>query len=239
MNILITGGSKGLGSAIVEQLSGKADNHVYFTYYQSLEQANVITKNHHNTTALYCDFNDPESVQELLVLLENLDIDVLINNATVSYEKNHFHKLGLNVFLDSFKVNILNTITITQELIKSFRKKKQGKIITILSAATINKPPAGWAEYVASKNYLRSLSKSWATENIRHNITSNCVSPSFMLTDYNSNVDERMIEDIVKTHPLKKLLTVKEVAFTVEFLTTCSAHINGVDIVMNAGQDLV
>ena len=239
MNILVTGGSKGLGSAIVKQLSANVENHVYFTYYKSLDQANQITKNHKNTSAIYCDFNDADSVKELILLLEKFDIDVLINNATVSYEKNHFHKLNPDVFQDSFKVNILNTVTITQELIKLFRKKKRGKIITILSSATINKPPAGWSEYVASKNYLLSLSRSWATENIRHNISSNCVSPSFMLTDYNSNVDERVIEDIVKTHPLKKLLTVEEVALTIEFLTSCSPHINGVNIVMNAGQDLL
>lgn len=238
MNILITGGSKGLGSAIVRQLLTDADNHIYFTYYKSQDQANEITNNHINTSAIYCNFNDPDSVQQLVLKLAECDIDILINNATVAFDKNHFQKLDSNVFLDSFKINVLNTVKITQEVIKLLRKKKYGKIITILSSATINKPPVGWSEYVANKNYLLSLSKSWATENIRYNISSNCVSPSFMLTDYNSDVDERVIEDIVKTHPLKKLLTVEEVALTVEFLTSCSPHINGINIVMNAGQDL-
>lgn len=238
MKILITGGSKGLGSAIVRQLLNDPDSQVYFTYYKSIDQAGEITNSNQNATAIYCDFNDRNSVEALADRLEELDIDMLVNNATVPFPKSHFYKSDPNLFLESFKINVLNTILITQSAIKIFRKKKQGRIITILSSAIMNKPPVGWAEYVANKNYLLSLSKSWATENIRYNISSNCVSPSFMLTDYNSDIDERVVEDMIKNHPLKKLLTVDEVASTVLFLITCSLHINGINISMNAGTDI-
>lgn len=238
MKILITGGSKGLGYAIVQQLLKNTDNHIYFTYYKSVKAADNIVEENNNVSAIFCNFNDDDSVKELTNQLEELDLDVLINNATVSFPKNHFHKLESNIFIDSFKINILNTIILTQAAIKVFRKKKQGKIISILSSAIMNRPPAGWSEYVANKTYLLSLSKSWATENIRFNISSNCISPSFMQTDYNNDVDERVVEDIIKNSPLKRLLTVEEVASAVEFLVTCSLHINGVNINMNAGADI-
>jgi 3-oxoacyl-[acyl-carrier protein] reductase len=238
MNILVTGGSKGLGAAIVKKLLTEPGNHIYFTYYQSSLSAREVEKQYPNVTPIYCDFNDDVTVQQLAKNIQELDIDILINTVAISFPKNHFHKVESNVFLESFKINILNTIVITQSAIKYFRKKKDGRIITILSSAILNKPPIGWSEYVANKNYLLSLSNSWATENISYNISSNCISPSFMLTDYNSDVDERVIEGIINSHPLKKLLTVDEVAFTVEFLTKCSKQINGININMNAGSSL-
>ncbi|MNE75886.1 3-oxoacyl-[acyl-carrier-protein] reductase FabG1 [compost metagenome] len=102
----------------------------------------------------------------------------------------------------------------------------------------LNTPPLGASSYVANKAYLGSLVKSWATENAKFNISSNAISPSFMQTNLTSDVDERIIEQIVNDHPLKKILTVEEVAESVLFLTNASSQINGVDIVLNAGTNI-
>lgn len=96
----------------------------------------------------------------------------------------------------------------------------------------------GTASYIASKSYLAGLVKSWAAENSKFNIASNSVSPSFMQTGLTAAVDERLIEQMVEAHPLKKLLTVEEVAKTVKFLCESTAQLNGVDIVLNAGINL-
>jgi 3-oxoacyl-[acyl-carrier protein] reductase len=238
MNILVTGGSKGLGSAIVNKLTAQPDNHIYFTYFNSERAASELESMHTNTTKVHCDFNSEDALLSLVDKMQQWNIDVLINNAAVNPPKSHFHKVDTEMLVNDFRVNTVSTIKITQAAIKIFRKKKFGKIITVLSSAILGKPPIGWSEYVAGKNYLLSLSKSWATENNRFNITSNCVSPSFMLTDFNQDIDERLIDDIKTTHPLGKLLLPDEVAVTVDFLTTCSQHINGVNIVMNAAMDL-
>jgi NAD(P)-dependent dehydrogenase (short-subunit alcohol dehydrogenase family) len=132
----------------------------------------------------------------------------------------------------------MSTIQITQEAIKHFRKRKSGKIITILSSYLANIPPSGLAVYVANKAYLAKLTQVWASENAKFNIVSNSVSPSFMLTGMTAETDERVVEQLISEHPLKKLLTVQEVAETVAFLVKDSGHINGVDIVMNAGVNL-
>jgi 3-oxoacyl-[acyl-carrier protein] reductase len=235
MNILITGGSKGLGSAIVKQLAANPDNHIYFTYCHSEDLAIAITAAYPNTTRFFCDFSNEESVVALTDSISEMSLDILINNAAINFSKNHFHKLSVAIFRQSFQLNIAGTITITQAALTAFRKKKSGRVISVLSSAIIGTPPVGWAEYVANKNYLLSLSRSWATENIRFNITSNCVSPSFMATDFNKETDSRIVEEIIEKHPLKRLLTIEEVADTVQFLCNCSLHLNGVNIVMNAG----
>lgn len=238
MNILVTGGSKGLGAAIVSKLAENPANHTFFTYNNSEIQAIELEGRTSNTTKVYCDFRNDASLASLSEKLAEWDVDVLINNAAINQPKNHFHKLNTDGLVDNFRINVAGTVTITQAAIKLFRKKKSGRIITILSSAIMGKPPVGWAEYVAGKNYLLSLSRSWVAENNRFNIVSNCVSPSFMQTDFNQNVDQRLVDDIITAHPLGKLLTVEEVADTVDFLTTCSPHINGTNIVMNAGMDL-
>jgi 3-oxoacyl-[acyl-carrier protein] reductase len=92
---------------------------------------------------------------------------------------------------------------------------------------------------VANKNYLLSLSKSWAVENARHRITSNCISPSFMETDFTATTDARIIEQIKEAHPLKTLVTPDEVADAVLFFCHCSIHINGVNLPINAAEDLL
>ena len=82
------------------------------------------------------------------------------------------------------------------------------------------------------------LTKVWATENSKFNITSNSISPSFMQTKLTSEIDFRIVSQLIENHPLKKLLTVEEVAETVFFLANATSHINGIDIIINSGASI-
>jgi NAD(P)-dependent dehydrogenase (short-subunit alcohol dehydrogenase family) len=218
MNILITGGASGLGEAITKIFAKNENFKIYFTFSNSAENAKNIESKFRNTFPIKCNFKDTESVKSLTSKIGELDIDVLINNAFPgNYLMTHFHKLSSNDFLNDYKHNIIPIIEITQEAINYFRKKKFGKIITILSSALIDSPPVGSSIYVANKAYLKMLTKVWATENSKFNITSNSISPSFMQTKLTSEIDFRIVSQLIENHPLKKLLTVEEVAETVFF----------------------
>ena len=237
MNILITGGSSGLGKSITECLvTTHPQATIYFTYNSSADAALEIEKQFSNTKAIQLDFKKEESIQAIIEKITSLDIDVLINNAVTSLHKNHFHKTTADIFSNGFSDNILPVIKITAAFIKAARLKKAGKIITILSAAIAGSPLTGWASYTAEKNYLLSLTKSWASENAQFNIQSNSISPEFMDTAINKELDYRLKEEIIKTHPLKRLLTTNEVAETVNFLVTASPHVNGQNIFLNNGK---
>lgn len=223
---------------MVRKLAAAGDNTVYFTYSSSGEAAEKLSAEFPGCHGIHCDFTDAGAVGRLTASIGEMSPEVLINNAALPFEKRYFHKTESREFSSGFEKNILPVIKITEASVNAFRKNKSGKIITILSSAIIGKPPIGWSEYVAGKNYLLSLSKSWATENIKFNITSNCISPSFMETRFTGDTDPRMVEQMVNDHPLKKLLTPQEVADTVFFLVYCSRHINGINLVMNAGSDL-
>ena len=239
MNILITGGASGLVEAITKVLAKDINNTVYFTYSKSAEKAHKIEDEFANTVSVKCDFNNLEEVNSLAENIASYGIDILVNNAYSGNPiKTYFHKNKIADFSEEFNANIVPTVILTQACINHFRKKKSGKIITILTSFLTNVHPTGASIYVANKAYLKSLVNSWASENIKFNITSNSVSPSFMQTNIANDVDERVIEQIIESHPLKRLLTIEEVADSVLYLTKATTHLNGIDILINAGNNI-
>ena len=218
MNILVTGGSSGLGKSIVEKLCSDKKNHLYFTYNNSIENSENICSKYPNATSIKCDFTNDSELNEFLENFKNLNINILINNF-YSWPKDplmpgtfltkNFHKMDQNIFIDEFKNNIIPTILITQEAIKYFRIKKFGKIITILSSF-LDTPTIGSSIYISNKNYLKGLAKVWAVENVKFNITSNTISPSFMLTPHTLKMDERLIDRFKNNSD--ELMTVKNVS---------------------------
>lgn len=238
MKILVTGGASGLGKSIT-QLLAKKNITVYFTYSKSATEAKELEREYKNTTAIKCDFSDEQTVKNLAVKIAALDLDAIIHNAySGEYLKTHFHKIATDDFLNDFRINVMPVIELTQAAINSFRKKKSGKIITVLSSALVDVPPIGSAVYTANKAYLQKLTQVWANENAKFNITSNSVSPAFMETAMTASTDERIKEQIIESNPQKRLLTTEEVANAIHFLVNDTTQINGKDFVINAGDRL-
>lgn len=238
MNILVTGGASGLGRAITEKLAEGQAHKVFFTWAHSSEAAEDLARSRRNTEALKCDFGSADDVMSLCARLEQLNLDALVNNAFTGMRTSHFHKLPPESFTASFDANVAATARISQAAIRHFRRVRAGRIVTILSTYVTGQPPVGLAQYVAEKAYLLSLARSWAIENAAFNITSNCVSPSIMLTPLTADTDTRQLEQAIQVHPLKRLLTPPEVADAVALLLTASLHINGVNLLINAGERL-
>ena len=239
MNILVTGGASGLGKAITKVLAKDGNNVVHFTFSKSISAAQELEKEFNNVKGIQCRFEDEKSVKSLTEKINDLDLDVIIQNAySGDYLKTHFYKIETNDFLTDFKVNVMPVVAITQAAISNFRKKKSGKIITVLTSALVDAPPVGSAVYTSNKAYLAKLTQVWANENAKFNITSNSVSPAFMETAMTSSTDERVKEQIIESNPLKRLLTTDEVAKAIQFLVNDTTQINGRDFVINAGSIL-
>ena len=238
MNVLITGGASGLGLALTKTIAA-AGHKVAFTYHSSQQQAGVLETEFAGCKGYACDFKDAQSVQNLIDQLSDIQPDALINNALASLQAVQFQKWNVSDLGTSFAENVVPTLAVTQGCIEQFRKKKSGRIITILSSYLVNKPPTGYAEYVANKSYLLSMSKSWASENAKFNIVSNCVSPSTMKTGLTADVDERLMETMALENPLRRLVEPQEVAEFVCSLLTASQQINATHIVMNGGQNVI
>lgn len=235
MNILVTGGASGLGLSITRLLASDKKNKVHFTYCKSTEQARILMSENENVNGIFCDFTKSESLENLVAYIGSIHLDVLINNAYVGpLMTKRFTDVSPKNWLEGFSNNILPTLQITQSVISKFKVQKSGKIITILSSVVLGIPPIGWSQYCSEKSYLNAMCKSWASENITYNITSNAVSPSYMKTGIHGEQDERILEILKNQHPLKSLLSTDETASIIAFLVNCTQQMNGVNIPVQA-----
>jgi NAD(P)-dependent dehydrogenase (short-subunit alcohol dehydrogenase family) len=241
MRVLITGGTSGLGKATVELLA-KDGHHLWFSYLATEEftrVANEMMDQYENVKAVPLNFCEQDSVDNFCEQMKEWDIDVLVNCTYVGKpQTTYFHKIEPKEFVVAFQNNIIPTVKITQTAIGGMKKRKFGKIINIITEAVMGLPPMGYTLYAANKAYLMELSNVWNKEYTRYNITSNCILPAYMQTKF-AEVDERILEQMVKEHPLKKLLTPEEVALAVKFFVDAPQHVNGVKMPVNAGQIVI
>lgn len=237
MKIVISGGASGLGESITKYLSSDYPSaQILFTYFKSEDKANKLVGLLPNAKGIHLDYEDEVSINGFIDEMILFEPDILINNAITSFTKNHFHKLPRETFVLNFKKNISPILIITQEFLRISRLRKSGKVINILSSAISGLPLTGWSEYIASKNYLLSMTKSWTQENLKFNIQCNSVSPEYMETPFNKDLDPRVKTSMVDSHPLKRLLKTDEVAKIVSFLVSAPCHLNGQNIVVNSGR---
>ncbi len=238
MRALVTGGASGIGCAITRRLARESGAEVWFTFARSRDAAESITREFPNAHAVHADFTDAASIESLLAAMEGWHLSAIVNSAITGFSRTHAHKLAPGVLQSSFEHNVLPAVRLTHRALHAFRKARAGRIVTILSAYVVNRPPLGMAEYVANKAYLHSMTKSWAVENADFGITANCVSPSVVRTALTGDLGEDAVRSIAEASPLHRLLTEMEVADAVFFLLTASPHLNGVNLVINAGQDI-
>lgn len=239
MNILVTGGTSGLGKAVVIEMAKDKTNTILFTYCHHKDVADQLSDQYSNTKGFEVDFKAPESIENFLNIIKLENIDVLINNAYVgSPLGTYFHKTNAEDFLIAFNANILPLIKITQCCILGMKKRRFGKIINILTSYLIDVPPTGFSVYTATKAYIRQLSKSLSKEYGRFHISSNCILPEFMNTNF-GKVEDFQLEQLKSEHPLKEILSPSEVAEIINHVVHSSQQLNGVEIPVNAAQHIM
>lgn len=210
MNILVTGGSSGLGKHIVKMLAKNTNDTIYFTFNNSQAVAKAIEKECKNTKSLQVDFKSNKSLEKLLHIIPEIHLNGLVNNAVAYYlELKRFHEIDPDIFTENFTSTIIPTIKITQQFVYNLKQYHQsGSIVTILSSILFNQIPIGMSEYAAEKAYLASLSKSWAIEYKKLAITSNTVAPGFMKTAFTKHLDKRSFmgekDEILETELIQK-----------------------------------
>ena len=241
MNILVTGGNSGLGRATVNQLA-KEGHKVYFSYLpseQCTQEANEMVKADDNLVAMPLNFCDKISVDDFCSHINGWEIDVLVNSAYAGKAQGtHFYKTPADDYLVAFENNVIPTIRITQTCLEGMRKRKYGKIINIITSYVIDTPPIGMSIYTATKAYLRQISRSISKEFGKFNITSNCLLPEYMNTNF-GKVEDFQLEQMKAAHPLKRLLTPEEVAQVIVNFVNSSQQLNGIEMPINAAQHIM
>ena len=231
MNIIVTGGSRGIGAEIIKNLTDKGHT-VDYTY----SRVPAIDKDTDFLRGHKVDVNDREATQLFVnkLVKENRYPDVLINNAGIAKDK-MFHRMEFEEWRNVIETNLLSLHNITQPVFKIMRQKMYGRIINI-SSINAHKGQLGQANYSASKAGVIGFTKSLALEGARYGITVNSVSPGYTKTEMVSEMKKEVIDKIIENIPLGRLANTEDIYNVVYFLLSSgSDYITGADIPVNGG----
>ena len=189
-NVLLTGGTSGIGKKTAEMLKAKGAN--VLVTGRSANKIKAVKKNL-GVQAISFDISKVENIaskaKECLSLLDGR-VDVLINNAGIG-AFGPIEEVSLNDFINVFNTNVFGLALLTKELVPVMKKQNQGAIINVGSSASLKGFRHG-SIYAASKFAVRSLSQCWQSELRPFNIRVCQVNPSEVTTAFaQSNRKER------------------------------------------------
>jgi len=233
-NILITGASGGIGKELVKKFVLLGGN-VLGTGTKT-EKLDSLKKNYSAIKVKKFDMTEHSRIEEFIdnVELELGGLDILINNAGTNIDN-----LSLRMKDDEWKkvidVNLTSTFLLSKYAIKKMLKKKFGRIVNITSVVG-HTGNVGQTNYAASKAGIIGMSKSLAIEYAKKNITVNCVSPGFIVSDMTMNIAEKVKLYLTSRIPMGKLGSGEDVSNCVAFLSSEQAsYITGETIHVNGG----
>ena len=238
-NILITGGSRGIGKSIVEVLFNSGAN-VGFTFSSSQSAANEIVKNLNSSSQKCIAYkSDASKLDQCENLVESFlndfeTIDVLINNAGITKD-NLLMRMGEDDFDKVMEVNLKSVFNMTKACQRVFLKNRKGSIINMSSVVGV-KGNAGQSNYAASKAGIIGFSKSIAQELGSRSIRCNVIAPGFIKTEMTDNLSDSIIESWTENIPLKRPGESNDVANLCLFLASdLSSYITGQVINVDGG----
>ena len=233
---LISGGSRGIGRAIVEALvdDGRA---VAFTWNSDEEQAREIEILTENTaTAFHLDLRDRQRPAELVAEVETVigPIVGLVNNAGI--QRSSPTAMTTDDSWDQvIDVNLGGAFRLIREVVRSMVMRRRGSIVNIASLSAAH-GVSGHASYAASKAGLIAATRCLAREMGRRNIRANVVMPGFVKTDMTNDLPENVVTGLRSSEVLPGGTRPESVAQAVVFLLSDRASaITGQTIVVDAG----
>ena len=225
--VLVSGGTKGIGGAIVTKLLDEGYSVIATT--RDKTKANILE--HKNLTVENLDLSSKDSVSEFQEKVESFKPSILINNAGVTKD-NLFLRMSENDWTEVIETNLNGTYRLTKIFLKDMIKNKWGRIINIGSVSGLMGNP-GQTNYASSKAALEGFTRSLAKEIGSRNITVNLVSPGFINTDMTSGLT---IEKLESQIPLGRIGNPSDVASLVAFLVSEGAgYITGQTLVVDGG----
>ena len=235
LNIILTGGTGVIGNAIIDKLISAGANVIATGTNE--EKLKIIQDKYKELDVMKFNLSDHGGIDKFVEdCSKNFSnkIDVLINNAGITQDN-----LSLRMKEDEWKnvidINLTSTFLITKSVLKKMLKLKNGKIINVTSVVG-HTGNIGQANYAASKAGIIAMSKSLALEYGKKNITVNCVSPGFIVSNMTAKISDEHTELMKSRISLNKFGNPEDVANSIAFLSSnLSDYITGETIHVNGG----
>lgn len=237
-NILITGGSRGIGAAIAKALASK-DYRVIINYNKSEKEAEEVLNYIKDRTVGYmvkADISRPEEVDAMFSEIECMmgPVDILINNAGIAMY-GLFQDASAEEVENLFKTNIGGLFNCTKRALPNMISMKSGKILNVSSIWGIV-GAANESHYAATKAAIISYTKSLASELSYSNISVNCIAPGAILTKMCEDLGACTLEEVRHEIPFGRLGTAEEVANLAKFIVSDeNTYMTGQVISQNGG----
>ena len=234
---LVTGGTRGIGKAIVQRL--KEDGMAVAAGYSGNVEAAEATAKELGVSIVKGNVGSFDDCARAVKEIEDQlgPIDILVNNAGITRD-GFFHKMNSEQWSDVIRVNMDSVFNMTRQVINGMRDRGFGRIVNI-SSINGQKGQVGQTNYSAAKAGLIGFTKALALENAKKGITVNVICPGYIDTDMVANVPENVLAGIVAGIPVGRLGKGEEIADMVSYLAGERAgFVTGATFTLNGGQYL-
>jgi len=224
---VVTGGSRGIGRAIVKTLS-EMGMHVFFNYTspddtEAQKTCSIVENNGGTCQGIRADISNQETCESFFkeVIKKDSGIHVLVNNAGIRRD-GLLAMMAKSNWDEVLAINLRGAYLSTKAVLKPMIRQRWGRIINISSIVGIT-GNAGQSNYAASKAGLIGFTKSIAQEVASRQITANVIAPGFIQTNMTEQMDENQQQDIINRIPMKRMGSPEDVAALLRFLVSDEA----------------
>lgn len=239
-NVLITGGTRGIGEAISREFAKKGYN-LIINYIKSKEKAEKLKneleeKYNIEVLTVQADLADEKEIKNMVDIALNKfgKIDVLVNNAGIIIDK-EFEEKTIEDWKQTLNINLIAPFILTKLIGKEMVKNKSGAIINISSINGINTYHPSSVDYDASKSGLISLTFDSAVEFSPY-VRVNCIAPGWVDTEMNKDLSEDYVKEEIERILVRRFGRPEEIAKVATFLASDDASfINSTVIKVDGG----
>ena len=225
-SVLVTGSTGAIGEAIARAFSEEG-YFVYLHYRSNEAKAKELSQELPNSQTIRFDISKKEEVYSAL---EELEVDVLVNNAGITKDALFFF-MEDDDWSSVIDTSVNGTYYVTKALMRNMIRNKRGSVVNVASVSGLVGNP-GQTNYSAAKGAMIAFTKALSAEVARYGIRVNAVAPGLIASEMTQDLD---LKEMKKTIPLKRIGKPSEVADCVLFLADKATFVTGETLNISGG----